>query len=99
MAELAGEKPPVTRRTVVDPARKLTRTLFEHYTYRRAVYSVEHPKTYDDDLLRLFSDAPRSREREAAGTFLRRASRARSAASSRDGPASTSSRSTRSSTT
>jgi hypothetical protein len=50
----------------------LTRTLFEHYTYRRAVYSVEHPKTYDEDLLRLFSDAPRSRDRESAGTFLRR---------------------------
>jgi hypothetical protein len=72
MTELAGEKPAVTTRAVVDPARMLTRTLFEHYTYRRAIYSVEHPKTYDEDLLRLFSDAPRSSEREAAGTFLRR---------------------------
>ncbi len=72
MTELVGRKPTVTTRVVVDPARTLTRTLFEHYTYRRAVYSVEHPKTYDEDLLRLFSDAPRSGEREAAGTFLRR---------------------------
>lgn len=72
MTELAGSKPAVTTRAVIDPARTLTRTLFEHYTYRRALYSVEHPTTYDEDLLRLFSDAPRDRHREAAGSFLRR---------------------------
>jgi hypothetical protein len=72
MGELAADKPRVTTRIVIDPARMLTRTLFEHYTYRRALYSVEHPKTYDEDLLRLFSDAPRDRDHEAAGLFLRR---------------------------
>jgi hypothetical protein len=72
MTEIAGLKPPVTTRVVVDPARTLTRTLFEHYTFRRALYSVEHPTTYDEDLLRLFSDAPKHRDREAAGSFLRR---------------------------
>jgi hypothetical protein len=72
MLELAANKPRVTTRVVIDPARTLTRTLFEHYTYRRALYSVEHPTTYDEDLLRLFSDAPRDRDHEAAGSFLRR---------------------------
>ncbi len=59
-------------RTVVDPLRSLSRTLFEHYTYRRAIYSVEYPRHYDDDLHRLFSDDPRHRARPSAAGFLRR---------------------------
>jgi hypothetical protein len=72
MQELAGHRPRVTTRAVIDPARTLTRTLFEHYTYRRALYSVEHPTTYDEDLLQLFTDAPSARTHESAGSFLRR---------------------------
>ena len=72
MTELAGAKPVVRTRVVIDPARTLTRTLFEHYTYRRALHAVEHPTTYDEDLLRLFSDAPRHRLQESAASFLRR---------------------------
>jgi hypothetical protein len=51
---------------------QLMGTLFEHYTYRKAIYSVEYPKTYDDDLQRLFSDDPRHRLRPTAAAFLRK---------------------------
>jgi len=71
MGELAGVVPAHRNRTVVDPLRSLKQTLFEHYTYRRAIYSVEYPKTYDDDLQRLFSDDPRHRGRPTAAAFLR----------------------------
>jgi hypothetical protein len=72
MAEIAGVVPPARNRRVVDPIRGIRRTLFEHYTERRAIYSVEYPRTYDDDLLRLFSDSPRHRARPTAAGFLRR---------------------------
>lgn len=72
MTELAGVAPPVRAREHVDSLRKLSRTLFEHYTYRRAIYSVEYPATYDEDLLRLFSLSPNQRDRETAASFLRR---------------------------
>lgn len=72
MGELAGVTPTHRTRAVVDPLRTLKQTLFEHYTYRRAIYSVEYPKTYDDDLQRLFSDDPRHRARPTAASFLRR---------------------------
>ncbi len=72
MKEIAGTKPLESNRRRVDPLRTLSRTLFEHYTYRRALYSVEYPKTYDDDLLRLFSSAKQHRGHETAASFLRR---------------------------
>lgn len=72
MTEIAGLRPAVPPRPAVDPLRSITKTLFEHYTYRRALYSVEYPKTYDEDLHRLFSDQPRHKVRESAASFLRR---------------------------
>jgi len=72
MRELADVVPLVRSRSRVDPLSKLSLTLFEHYTYRRALYSVEYPKTWDDDLRRLFSNDPRIRTRESAAAFLRR---------------------------
>ena len=72
MRELAGVPPLVRTRRRVDPLRTISRTLFEHYTYRRALYSVEFPSTWDDDLRRLFSDDRRLSGRESAAAFLRR---------------------------
>lgn len=72
MQDIAGTVPPARNRRVVDPLRSLKRTLDEHYTFRRAIYSVEYPKTYDEDLVRLFSDDPRYRTRPTAASFLRR---------------------------
>ncbi len=71
MQEIAGKRPALRDRRVVDPLRSLKRTLFMHYTFRRAVYSVEYPKTYDEDLLRLFSDDARHKRQPTAASFLR----------------------------
>lgn len=72
MDEIAGVAPRVRTRRMVDPLSQQKQTLFMHYTYRRAIYSVEYPKTYDDDLYRLFSDDPRHRVHPTAASFLRR---------------------------
>jgi hypothetical protein len=75
MRELDGRRPPVRTRRKVDPIEKLTKTLREHYTERRAHYGVEVPRIYDRALRRLFSAAPEFRANPAATTFLRRVRR------------------------
>src|SRR5580704_2198329 len=45
MRELAETTPLVRNKRRLDPLRTISRTLFEHYTYRRALYSVEYPDT------------------------------------------------------
>jgi hypothetical protein len=72
MAELADERPEVVTRARIDTLTDIKKTLREHYEARRALYHVTYPNTYDRDLRRLFSDAPRHRGREAASSFLRR---------------------------
>jgi hypothetical protein len=72
MAEIAAEKPSVTRRLRVDPLSRLTQTLAEHYEKKREHYAVDYPKIYDRDLRRIFSDDPRHRRSPAASAFLRR---------------------------
>jgi Putative zinc-binding metallo-peptidase len=72
MAELAGNKPLLTRRLRVDPLNRLNRTLAEHYQKKRAYYAIGHPTIYDRDLLRIFSDRPKHRRSPAASAFLRR---------------------------
>jgi Putative zinc-binding metallo-peptidase len=72
MAEIATEKPVLTRRLRVDPLSRLTQTLAEHYEKKRAHYAVDSPKVYDRDLRRIFSDDPKHRRSPAASAFLRR---------------------------
>ncbi len=72
MAEIASERPLLRRRLTVDPINRLTRTLAEHYEKKQALYLADSPKTYDRDLLRIFSNNPRHRRSPAASTFLRR---------------------------
>jgi hypothetical protein len=72
MAEIATEKPVLTRRLRVDPLSRLTQTLAEHYEKKRAHYAVDYPKIYDPDLRRIFSDDPKHRRSPAASAFLRR---------------------------
>ena len=72
MAEIAMEKPVLTRRLRVDPLSRLNRTLAEHYERKLAQYDVDAPKTFDKELHRIFSDHPRHRRSQAASTFLRR---------------------------
>jgi hypothetical protein len=71
MRELAGTRPLVTSRRVVDPLHRLRRTLREHYAEKRKRYEVGHPDLYERDLRRLFSDAPEARDRMPAATFVR----------------------------
>jgi hypothetical protein len=72
MREIAHEKPMPMPRLKVDPITTLTRTLGEHYDKKQALYLVDSRKTYDRDLMRIFSNDPRHRRSPAASTFLRR---------------------------
>ncbi|MGA7487550.1 MAG: putative zinc-binding metallopeptidase [Xanthobacteraceae bacterium] len=72
MAEIAAEKPSLTRRLRVDPLSRLTQTLAKHYEKKRAHYAVDYPNIYDRDLRRIFSADPRHRRSPAASAFLRR---------------------------
>jgi hypothetical protein len=71
MAEIAGQKPLLARRTVVDPLDKLRVTLGEHYKKKLERYSLDTPRTYDRDLLRIFSNNPRHRHSPPASAFIR----------------------------
>jgi Putative zinc-binding metallo-peptidase len=72
MAEIATERPVLTRRLHVDPLSRLTQTLAEHYEKKREHYAIDYPKVYDRDLRRIFSADPRHRRSPAASAFLRR---------------------------
>lgn len=71
MAEIAPQKPLLSRRRRVDPLSRLDRTLAEHYRRKQERYAVDPPKIYDRDLRRIFSDSPHQRRWPAASTFLR----------------------------
>ena len=71
MAEVAAEKPVLTRRLRVDPLSRLTSTLAEHYEKKLAHYAIDPQKAYDRDLHRIFSDDRRHHRSPAASTFLR----------------------------
>ena len=58
MRSLRGRKPLVESTDEVDPLRRLRRTLRQHYRRKRRHHGVDHPKFYDRELRRLFSDAP-----------------------------------------
>src|SRR5271168_5211319 len=72
MGEIAGKRPMLTRREKVDPLSKFTETLGEYYKNKRELYLVDPPRTYDRDLLRLFSADPKHRHAETAASFIRR---------------------------
>ena len=72
MGEISNQRPLLKNREKVDPLSALTETLGEHYRRKQALYAFDTPKTYDRDLLRLFSADPKHRRSEAASSFLRR---------------------------
>jgi hypothetical protein len=72
MDELRGEKPSVRTRERVAPISQLTSTLREYYEEKRAFYAVDYPSTYDHELCRVFSNAPRHANRELAARFITR---------------------------
>lgn len=75
MADVAGKTPPVTNTKTLDPLDTLTKTLAEHYEYRRRKYGHEHPSFYDKDLRFLFSDRPEFSKNPLAASFIRRKQR------------------------
>ena len=75
MQELRGAEPRVVDATEVDPLRRLRHTLRHHYRVKRRHFGVDHPEFYDDDLRRLFSDAPEHGDRPTAAAFIRRVRR------------------------
>jgi hypothetical protein len=72
MAEIATERPLLTRRERVEPLTQLTQTLADHYRKKQALYTLDTPKTYDGDLQRLFSADPAHSRSPAASAFIRR---------------------------
>ena len=72
MAEIADQKPVLTRRSEVDPLRKLSITLGEHYKRKLDHYAIDAPRGHDRDLLRIFSANPRHRSSPLALAFIRR---------------------------
>jgi hypothetical protein len=70
MRSLRGKTPLVDNRDEVDPLRRLRHTLRRHYRRKRRHHGVEHPKFYDRELRRLFSDAPEFAENMTAAQFL-----------------------------
>jgi hypothetical protein len=72
MHELRGKTPRVVDATEIDPLPRLRRTLGYHYRLKRRHYGVDHPKFYDRDLRRLFSDAPEFAGNITAAQFIER---------------------------
>jgi hypothetical protein len=70
MRSLRAKAPLVDNRDEVDPLRRLRHTLRRHYRRKRRHHGVEHPKFYDRELRRLFSDAPEFAENMTAAQFL-----------------------------
>jgi len=71
MADIAGKRPPRSRRIEVEPLGKLSMTLGEHYRRKQERYATGAPTIYDRDLTRIFSAEPRHRRSQAASTFIR----------------------------
>ena len=72
MEEIGSRRPSRLSRRRVDPLPQLGKTLRQHYRRRRAHYAVGDPDLYDDDLRRVFSDAPEHQRRRSASAFIRR---------------------------
>jgi hypothetical protein len=70
MAEIAGQRPLMTGKGVVDPISRLNVTLDQHYKKKRALYAVDASRAYDRPLQKIFSSG--SRAGIPAATFIRR---------------------------
>jgi hypothetical protein len=70
MRSLRARKPLVENVEEVDPLRRLRHTLRRHYRRKRRHHGVEHPKFYDRELRRMFSDQPEFAGNITAAQFL-----------------------------
>jgi hypothetical protein len=71
MSRLAGKTPTRVVRYKVDPLAVLRKTLREHYRNKRAYYTIHWPASYERNLYRVFSAAPRRSSLPSAAQFLR----------------------------
>jgi hypothetical protein len=72
MRRLAGTRPVVRSKRVVDPLQRLRKTLGDHYRRKREHYGLDHPDFYDSDLRNLFSNAPEYAKNASAARFVRK---------------------------
>jgi hypothetical protein len=72
MKSLRARRPLITDIAEIDPLRRIRRTLRQHYKRKRRHYGVDHPKFYDRELRRLFSDAPEFAKSMTAAAFIGR---------------------------
>lgn len=72
MREIADQRPLVTSTARVEPLSRLRKTLREYYQEKRECHGRDHPRFYDQDLRRLFSDGPEFRTNGSAADFLQR---------------------------
>jgi Putative zinc-binding metallo-peptidase len=71
LTSLAGERPAVVNRELIEPLSENERTLAEHYQRKRARYQFDTPDAHDLRLRRVFAPRRKGRRRMAASTFLR----------------------------
>ena len=72
MRELRPRRPDVRSTRVVDPLKRLRKTLGEHYRKKREHYGLDHPDFYDSDLHNLFSASQAYAKNMTAARFVRR---------------------------
>jgi Putative zinc-binding metallo-peptidase len=72
MREIAAKPPLVSDTEEVEPLSSLHHTLKEHYAAKRAYFAWSWPANYDQDLRRIFSDAPQDSGAPPATRYLRR---------------------------
>jgi hypothetical protein len=75
MREIGTTPPPVRTRRMVWPLHRIKRTLRQHYARKAQHYGLDYPNFYDQDLRRLFSDAPEHASAMPASRFLARVRR------------------------
>src|SRR6266853_4504149 len=72
MRELSRRRPALKSTRLVDPLKRLRKTLGEHYRKKREHYGLDHPDFYDSDLRNLFSDSSVYAKNLSAAKFVRR---------------------------
>jgi hypothetical protein len=72
MREVAARRPELTSKRVVDPLRRLRKTLGEHYKKKREHYGLDHPDFFDSDLGNLFSGSAAYAKNPSAARFVRK---------------------------
>jgi hypothetical protein len=70
MGQIASRPPLETKHQKQDNLSSLRKTLRSHYAQRRGHYGIDHPPSYDQDLLRLFSRAPENARQPPAWRWL-----------------------------